>query len=133
MGIGMPPASPFPGNPAQPPGLGQMMAGGLMSGEQPMAPSPMTGTSLPPRRAAGQQPLSSVPPAGNTPGWTPPQGGLGLGMPPMDPSQAYGTPAANPPTGAVPSHPRRTGHPKHGALRQPGYDGCLAGRITFRA
>lgn len=69
-----------------------------MGGEQPMAASSPTGTSLPPRRAAGQQPLSSMPPGGSTPGWTPPQAGLGLGMPPMDPSQAYGTPVGNPPT-----------------------------------
>lgn len=69
-----------------------------MSGEPQMAPAAMTGTSLPPRRTTGLQAPSSVPPGSNTPSWTPTQGGLGLGMPPMDPAQAYGMPVGNPPT-----------------------------------
>lgn len=110
-----------------------MMSGGMMSAEPTMASPATSGTSLPPRRAVGQQPLTSTSQGSGAPGWTPPQGGLSLGMPPMDPAYAaQGAPAGNPQTqsrlipGApsFPTMPSAGGHAMTNALPA----GSLLGR-----
>jgi hypothetical protein len=62
-------------------GFGSSVLGGLGNEAAP-AGLPALGTSLPPRRAPGQAPMSA--PMATQPGWAPPGAGMGLGLPSQD-------------------------------------------------